>query len=647
MPSNSPTIPSVFRGIVAAAIAVAFSAVSTSPTKGQDAPDSLEALREIPDRFFQAQDSAGYFWQAAGNGALTSGETQYLQSGLNLLVDGTAFAPNEAKAVGPSGEVGDEGVEGMVLLSEKREGLSLQRSLKFELVRGAVRFFDTIENLSGSERKVEVVLRTTYPFAWQTLHGADGALLSSDPVLRLAEDETGVVVRFGAADGRPDTLILIGDGAAVEPDLSASSNRRELTLRYRLTIGAGKKASLLHWIAMRALSEPEDASGEFAGFLQGGKLVRPEVDPSDVSTIANFSATSFPDKAAAAANLRSLVALNLLLDRTGMNRRSRDLLWLGPASQFEGTIDPEARLVVRTALAGEQEVTAERIAAIRGGAGTGRHPRVYLRDGRVFSGPVVAENFRLLIEGGDPVDLDTAAFPLFLGRIDPSDGAIPEGTVGFLETIDQTVVAIGSGEGDFPGTTVWSSTGLSPSRIREMASVSRPMPGHRARLDDGSAFPLFLSPDRFPLPLAGGGTIEVGGNEVIRFWNAGTDALAIESIDERWLELEEIPFQAPTSALFLLDGNTLLTGEFDPTPVRFRSDAVEISLDPARIASVVRIDDEVRANSRFPQRLRVVLKSGESIEGVPVDPFFAITRDGETQEHPWTRFLAFRADSDS
>ena len=53
-------------------------------------------IREIPDRFFAVQDSSGFFWQAFGNGALVSGDAQYLQSGLNLLVDGVAFAPGRA-----------------------------------------------------------------------------------------------------------------------------------------------------------------------------------------------------------------------------------------------------------------------------------------------------------------------------------------------------------------------------------------------------------------------------------------------------------------------------------------------------------------------------------------------------------------------
>ncbi|MBU6178725.1 MAG: hypothetical protein KGR69_03635, partial [Verrucomicrobia bacterium] len=35
-------------------------------------------LAELPERFFQIQDEAGFFWQALDNGALISGDTQYL-----------------------------------------------------------------------------------------------------------------------------------------------------------------------------------------------------------------------------------------------------------------------------------------------------------------------------------------------------------------------------------------------------------------------------------------------------------------------------------------------------------------------------------------------------------------------------------------
>ena len=80
-----------------------------------------QSFDSIPDQFFQIQDSFGFFWKAAPNGALTSGETQYLQSGLKLLVDGVAFTPTSGSQIVP-GKVSDEA---SLSLEEEREGVKL------------------------------------------------------------------------------------------------------------------------------------------------------------------------------------------------------------------------------------------------------------------------------------------------------------------------------------------------------------------------------------------------------------------------------------------------------------------------------------------------------------------------------------------
>ena len=109
-------------------------------------------LGELPERFFQIQDEAGFFWQALDNGALISGDTQYLQSCLNLIVDGEPFAPK-------SGQVREPGTGGERIdlrLEEARATYAISRDVWFDTGRSGVRVFDVIRNTGNAELRLPV-----------------------------------------------------------------------------------------------------------------------------------------------------------------------------------------------------------------------------------------------------------------------------------------------------------------------------------------------------------------------------------------------------------------------------------------------------------------------------------------------------------
>src|SRR5690606_10904686 len=97
--SNSAPVSRFPRSVWAIALILAGNA-GTAVGQESGAPGPAR-LAELPERFFQVQDEAGFLWQALDNGALLSGDTQYLQSGLNLIVDGEPFAPSAATASEP------------------------------------------------------------------------------------------------------------------------------------------------------------------------------------------------------------------------------------------------------------------------------------------------------------------------------------------------------------------------------------------------------------------------------------------------------------------------------------------------------------------------------------------------------------------
>lgn len=625
-----------FRILGTLVLALGLSSVATGQEGSGDAVP--EALEDIPDRFFQIQDANGFFWQATGGGALTSGETQYLQSGLNLLVEGAVFAPK-------TGKVRTPGAEGDLIdieLVEAREQVRVTRNLLFDPARGSVRVLDSFRNDSGAPLSLSVHLRTTYPFAWQSLHNLEGQLLSSDPVLALSERDEGMIVHFSPVEGRHDTILVLRAGEdAIAPELTASNNRRELTLRYRLDIPAGETRSLFHWISQRAVPSLSEVSGAFSDLLQRGRLVRPEVAPDRVGEIANFSRSAFPDPGATPTKLKSLVALNAILDRIGVLRRPTDLLWVSASNQVSGVINPEASFVVQNARFGERKLAIKEVAAIQGGAGIGRTPLFFLRDGRVVRGTASAENLGIRVGNGDAeTEVSPERLALLLCRTEAGDGTPPGDTIGFLELTDGNVIAVSGPDAlALNAATAWGSVELPVGTIRDLSYFSRPRPGFRVRLEDGSRFTAFLSPGEILVNEAGGEDRAIRTAEIARFWRSDSTIEVAEFDAGYWLDFEETPSDRPLPG-FLLQGNNLLAGSFGDESISLIENGIAIRVDPSRIRKLTRKIDLAEDGSPL---FVIEWENGEQAEGSIEQAFVTILR-GETQFIvPVERLLGYSA----
>lgn len=623
MPRQGVSKRSFFSGLVAFCLPV-FALVAQ---EGDDT--ALVPVKEIPDRFFQVQGSNGFFWQAVKNGAITSGETQYLQSGLNLLVDGENFAPAEAKVRQPGAEV-----PGMIELSGKLAGVAVVRSLLFDRERGAVRVIDAFENTTGEELSLPVDLRTTYPFGWESLHGSDGGLLSSDPVLSLDAEDGGLIAHFSATEGRHDTLIVCGKGSA-RPRLIGSTNRRELTLQYQLTIPAGKTVSLLHYISQITIPEMDAAEKRFAQFL------RPGVDAKVAASVINFPQESFVESPVVAAKPGSLVALNQFLGAVGVYRRSKDLLWLSPTSQLTGDLSQDAVLIVSGAPGEPVKLSIREVAAVRGGSGIGRPVRVFLRDGTVLSGSVSAENLTFTSDGEtEPQQLDVEAFHLLLSRTSNVDGIPPEGTMGFLQTTDGEVIALAEENAELPAMASWGPFPVLLSTTAQIRHVSEPLPSHRVVSQDGSRVSVFLAGGTIEMKLAGGAIRELPATGIAAYWKAGLETVEDLGENGTWLDFSEVPERLSVETGFLLQGNQMVTGEFADSAINIRTSGPVIRVETARIRSLRRSLDVTKASTN---RYQVELKNGESLEGDVVDNFLTINRTGSQIRVSFDQLHAYRA----
>ncbi len=595
-----------------------------------------ETLTDIPDKLFQLQDSQGFFWQASGNGALTSGETQYLQSGLNLIVAGTPFSPSKAEVRAPG-----EGVETVdVEFSEIREGLAVRRNLWFDADRAGVRVYDTITNSGNVSQTVSVELRTTYPFGWQSLHDLEGELLANEPALRLDERDMGLIVRFSPSEGRHDTVfIATSETGGMRPNLKASVNSRELTFAYDLILKTGESKSLLHWILQRNVPEISETGADVAGITQRGRLIRPGVGQADLESLANFGAESFPDETVAPAQLRSLVALNSLTDRIGFHRRSDDLLWINSTNQISGKVSRDAKLTIEAAYVGETTIAMSEVAAIQGGSGMGRIPRIFLRDGQVLVGRTIAEGLGSLTGAEeDPLDLDQINL-LLLGT-EANDGAAPEGTDFFLEMKNGTVLA-STGAASF-SLNVATSWGQESPRITELSEVeflTTPSPRWRIVSEGGSRFSGFLMGESFTLKVAGGVEVDIPPVAIQKMWRPAQAQSSISQSIEAWLDFDEVPEGLADGEVFLLAGNDLIRGNLGDKYLTLNQGDSFLRIAADRIASISRQFETVAEEAA---RFRIHLDNGDRLDGSFEDPYFQIKRGESLVSLPIDRLVAYR-----
>lgn len=598
--------------------------------EGRAKPGPVE-LKELPERFFQVQDEAGFLWQALDNGALISGETLYLQSGLNLIVDGEPFAPTTGAVRDPS--LGAEKID--VRLDEKRSGLSISRDFWFDTRRSGVRLLDSFTNAGTVARTLSVVLRTTYPFAWQSLHGTGGGVLGTEPSLELRPDDVSLGVHFSPTEGRHDTFFLLGsEKGGQKPQLKASANFRELVFLYSVTVPAGETRRLLHWVMQRNLPEVSQDLAAFAPFLQRGQWIDPGIPAQAADQCVNVDGESFAPESVSPSRERALVALGDLTGSLGVRRRTEDLLWIGPSTPTAGVLDESGEVTIEVPILGETTVALADLAAVRGGG----DPVWYLRDGSVLVGRTTKGSLSWSVAGNREI-LDPAAFRLLLLGAGASDGAPPPGVSHFLQLANGLVMPVWGGTS--PGLDWFGPWGRETKAWSELAEVARrPLPGlpFAALHKDGSTHAMVWAGDSLAVTRKADQTIEVPAALIERIWRASDAPSLGRELASSWVDFVELPNGIGPVAGVLLRGGECFAGTLGDSSLTLRDEAALVKVDVARVERLVRSTEP-----ETPDQFTIHLTGGERYEGVLVDPYLRLSgADGQKLELPMSRVLAYR-----
>lgn len=596
-------------------------------------------LPELPERFFQVQDSAGFLWQALDNGALISGETQYLQSGLNLIVDGEPFAPSKGSMREPG--LGASKID--VALKEERGAYTLSRDFWFDTRRSGVRVLDSFVNTGNSPRTLSVVLRTTYPFAWQSLHGTGGAVLGTEPALSLRSTDVSLGVHFSPSEGRHDTFFLFGsEKGGLRPQLKASANSRELVFLYEFELKSGETKHLVHWILQRNLPDVAQDLAALAPFLQGGQWVDAGVSAEFQGRMVNLASASFAPETNSPGRLRTLSALQNFTDALGYRRQNSDLLWSGPNSQLAGELQREGTLEIDT-VNGPAKFPVAMLAAVRGGAGQGLIPQWYLRDGRVllgslsngvlsWKGPSVSEN------GAEFIALDLAGLNVLLLRAAPEDGNPPAGTTHFLQSSGGAVIAVAAtNENSIRWLGPAGEEKVAWDEVSDLARRSSGAPGWRVLRKDASTYPLILAPGPMTVPAATGDSIELVAAQVERIWRVDSNPVLETITGPEWVDFTEIPPGAGPASGLLLRGRQVFAGALAEGSLVFRDGNSLIKIDSSRVERIQRSGDPES------QEVFVVgLNGGEELKVEIPLPYLALESAGRKLEFPIGLVMAYR-----
>ncbi len=602
------------------------------------AQEPAPALSALPERFFQVQDKAGFFWQALDNGALISGETQYLQSGFNLIVDGEPFTPSLGAAREPG--TGDR-ID--VRLEEKRTLLAISRDLWFDTDRSGVRVLDTFTNTGKSDRVIDVVLRTTYPFAWQSLHGTGGRVLGAEPGKDLRTEDQSLGVHFSPSEGRHDTFFLLGSEKGGQlPEVKTSANSRELVFHYSMPLAPGATRVLVHWILQRNLSDLGDDAAMLAPFIQRGQWIDPGVPASRFSEAANLPAAAFITEARTGTGLKSLVGLNEWSDRSGVYRRSEDLLALGPSSQVGGTLERKGELRVEAAFRGDVTFPVELLAAVAGGGSEGRVPRWFLRDGRVYVGPLRGGELRWkasAVAEGEAELLDPTRIEWLLAATAANDGGTPAKATHFAQIMDGSVLALAlDGNAKVAWGTPWGRIELGLASITEMVRLSAEQADWRIRTREGACHGALPLQATWSGSTPDGVAVELPSSLIVRIWSASTVPVIGRIPEPEWIEFAEVPPTLVPGDGMLLRGNHILAGRLTARDVAVRDGNSVFTIDAARIEGFTRLLEPEK------QGLFLIgLNGGEKIEVALVEPYLSLETSHGAFELPTEQILAYRS----
>jgi hypothetical protein len=475
------------RSLRAALCAGVIFTTAASGARGADGKDT----KLVSAKFSAIQDQMGFRWDFAPNGQINDGTNDCFDGGPALHIGPAQFVSNRPMMVPGTGEY---------VLSKTKGNLKVTRRVLVDKKRGAVRYLEMFENTGTSRQDLTVSLNTRLGGSQTQFMTSAGKPFTG----KLGRSDQGLMAVRG--DQRPAVMFLVtGRGAKVRPTVVVSNGNRNVSFKYSLKIPPKKTVSLLHFVAQRNAVTPQAVPSVFKTFYRG-RPIKGHVPAEAAGTIANFGRVS-----GSAGDEGGASVVADLADSLGVELGKRAALVMGEDAILTGDVHC-AGLAVVTAR-GKVDVPFGEVAAVAGGAGSGRIARVYLRTGEVLVGGIEARGFEIETPRFR-IPLDPERVNVLFTPTSKTDGKPPEGADAFVTTRSSERLAVKARGVVLAAATPWGTLRVPLEGVRSLTRRAEGTPLHSLTLTSGSRVSVILCGDTLAFETPRFGRAEVRPTEV-------------------------------------------------------------------------------------------------------------------------------------
>ena len=589
-------------------------------------------LEPIPPRLPRVTDKFGCRWglTAAGDIGLSNvatGQIGAFESGATLLI---ADKPVEFKSLQWIEDVPIYRFSGTV------GTVTVTRDVWIDRERGGARFIDRFSTVETSPQKLSIAIRTTFGDGVETVGNLAGTAFVGPS---LGKGDSGLVVTQEPQSGKAAVIFLLADAARSKtlPTVVRNNNNEVFTAQWTVEVTADRPAGLLHWLIQRPTLTPDQAAKATEPFLRpNGRLVRPRVEAGLAASIANFGIAASSDAVAGGNAAESVLRpLQRFCTQLGIDRGAEDVYWINASSNLTGRIEGGAATVATRF--GAVTLSLAEIAAIQGGGGKGRVPRVFLRDGTVLSGPLTLPDWKLLGAKGWTISLMPEALEAVVLHATPADGKSGEPGLAMAALISGEVLPVVPAAAQKLGlSTPWGGLDVPLEQVLALHRLRRPAPMALVSLADGSRLRVFPADAPVSVRSPRFGPQSLRAAELNAWWLPGSDdgAEPSEEPDEDPASLDPLE-----GSFALLKGGTILAGRPSGDSLTIAAGGTETKVQISELAGLKRLDS---ATDTAPQFHFDMSAGGNGLDGFLADASVIFETSSGPREIPVAHLIALK-----
>ncbi len=555
-------------------------------------PDAAakEKLSPLAAGQMNRSDQLGFNWDPNNQGVIRDGTNDCFDGAMNLRVNGGDFRASQ-----PPMQTKD-GLE--FVLAGAIGDIGITRRVRLDLAKGAARYVEVLHNKSRRAVTVTLEVKSMLGSSCQTVVTDLGRGVLNGA---LEKRETGVIAVHGGGS-RPGVLFQLRTARSkVVPQVSVQNNRT-FAFTWVVKIGAGKTAAVLHSVAQRRWNGPPV-----------GKLLQAEFKPfldrkwaAGLPSAVRGALVNHQGSGGGAAALTKAVAADTQIKEVAqaydVERGAESVVLIERDKPLKGTVVGET-VTVQTRL-GEATVDFDEVAILLGGANLGRTMRLYLRDGEVLAGEVVAEGLVFSTKAGLEIPLDPTGIDALFLPATKDDGKIKEAADAFLTQLDGTKLALAKGaDGQLDAVTPWGDLVIPLGHVIRIDYMREPVPGLWILLLNGSKLPVTIQGGAMQLNSLRFGAVQVEPGSIAA-WNRNRVTVPMTKNEDGE------PAGPPTTHA-RLSGECYLVGHI--TEERLRADTLA-GTTPLQLEQLRRFDRSDDDDGGQPE-FDFTLKSGEKLRG--------------------------------